>query len=92
MPSDTGLDSEEEDEEEQKDDSMTNDDWPNTANSQIVGGIVVPLAVDLAKKSTAKHTKDTKWTAAMEEKLVTNVYAMKAHIITDIPKHKSGNK
>ena len=88
-----GHRSDSDDEEEGKEDSQfyvdpTNADWPQPLNSQIVGGVVVPLATDLAKKSTAKHTKDTKWTTAMEEKLVAAVYAMKAHIITDVAKNK----
>ena len=62
--------------------------WPNPANAQVVDGVVVPLAADLAKKSTAKRTKDTKWTAAMEEKLVNAVYGLKTHANTDIAKYK----
>jgi len=88
-----GHRSDSDDEEEGKEDSQfhidhSNPNRPQPNNSQIVGGVVVPLAIDLAKKSTAKHTKDTKWTTAMEEKLVSTVYAMKAHIITDVSKNK----
>ena len=80
--------------EEQKEESIFGGDhnavmdWPNPTNAQVVDGVVVPLAADLAKKSTAKRTKDTKWTAAMEEKLVNAVYGLKAHANTDIGKYK----
>ncbi len=94
-PSDNRSDSDEG--EEQSEESIFGGDhnavmdWSNPTNAQVVDGVVVHLAADLAKKSTAKHTKDTKWTAAMEEKLVSAVYGLKAHANTDIAKYKKSD-
>jgi len=63
-------------------------EWPNSTNAQVIDGVVFPLAADLAKRSTAKRTKDTKWSTTMEEKLAAVVYSLKAHLNTDIAKYK----
>jgi len=63
-------------------------EWPNPTNAQVIDGVVFPLAADLAKRSTAKRTKDTKWSTTMEEKLAAVVYSVKAHLNTDIAKYK----
>ena len=63
-------------------------EWPNPTNAQVVDGVVVPLASDLAKKSTAKRTGGTKWSTTIEEKLAATVYSLKAHLNTDIAKYK----
>jgi hypothetical protein len=63
-------------------------EWPNPNHAQVIDGVVLPLAADLAKRSTAKRTKDTKWSTTMEEKLAAVVYSVKAHLNTDIAKYK----
>jgi len=55
-------------------------EWPNPNHAQVIDGVVLPLAADLAKRSTAKRTKDTKWSTTMEEKLAAVVYSVKARI------------
>jgi len=91
-PSDHRSDSDDDGEEKEENffpvPTETEDEFPTPSNALIVDGIVIPAAGDLAKKSTAKRTKDIKWTTAMEEKLLAAVFSKKAHINTDIPKYK----